>query len=181
MRGAHVQKAKQAAVRPSGRNSGYSAALAGLNGLPEPDTLRQGAYPSATAALDAGQPRRLWRSPGNDGNTVLESDSAPHFLRITGRWFHRPGRRKFVLLKDTIKNPHMAFDVDALLAEQSPNKRLGRAPEKLSLPGYIWYLWRSTGIRNGTSGKWKQATGIRNGTSGHGFSIPQVSDMTHSY
>jgi len=181
MRGAHVQEAKQTAVRPSWRNSGYSAAFTGITGLPNPDALRQGAHPSYAAALDTRQPHRLWRSSGDGRNTMLKSDSAAHVLRAAGRWLHRPGGREFVLLTGTVKNPHMAFDVDALLAEQGSNKRLGEAPKIKSLPGYIWYLWSSRGTRSGTPLSGVRATGIRCDPCGWGFTIPQGSDMTHSY
>lgn len=181
MRGPHVQKQELIAVRQGWRNRCYSTPPAELSGLPEPYALRKGAHTPTAAPLDARQPRRLWRSPSHGRNTVLEGDSTPHVLRVAGRRVHCPGGRKSVLFAGTIKNPHMAFNVDALLAEQSTNKRLGKPPDKLSLRGYFWYLWLSTGIRNGTCGKWKQAAGIRNGTCRRLFSVPQVSDMTHSY
>src|SRR5690554_5449137 len=181
MRGAHVQKQEPLAVRQSWRNRCHSAPPAELPGLSEPHALRQGTHTPNAAALDASQPGRFWGSPGHGRNTLFKSGGKAHVLRVAGRWLHCPGRREFVLFAGTIQNPNLAVNLDALLAEQSPNERLGKPPEKLSLPGYIWYLWRSTGIRNGTSGNRKQATGIRNGTCRRLFSVPQLSDMTHSY
>lgn len=181
MRGAHVQETKQTAVRPSWRNSRYSAALIGFTGLPNPDALRQVADSSHATTLDASQPHRLWRSPSGEGNSMLSIDSPTHLSRAARRRFYCEGRRKLVLFSHAVKNPNMAFDVDALLAEPRPNKRLGKAEKKLILPVQIWYLWRSTGIRSDTSENWNRATGIRSGTCRAGFSVPQVSDLNHSY
>jgi hypothetical protein len=75
----------------------------------------------------------------------------------------------------------MALDLDALLAESTTNKRLGKATSELTLPVHIWYLWSATGIKSGTSENRNRATGIKSGTCGGGFWVPQVSNLNHSY
>lgn len=181
MRGAYVQKQEHAAFRSGWRDCCHTAPVAQLTGLLKSDALRQGAHASDAPALDGSQSRRLWRSPGRAGNTMLPLNS-PALVSGAARFrVHRESRREPVLFPHAVKNPDMALNVDALLAEQSPNKRLGKHATKLSLPVHIWYLWRSTGIRSDTSKNWKRATGIISGTSGGVFCIPQVSDLNHSY
>ncbi len=181
MRGAHVQKQELAAIRQGWRNGCYTAPPAELSGLSEPYALRKGTHTPNAPALGASQSRRLWRSPGREGNTMLSNSSPTHLSGAASRRFHREGGRKPVLFPHAVENSNLALDVDALLAESSPNKRLGNHPKELSLPVHIWYLWRSTGIKSGTCGNWKQATGIKSGTSGGVFRIPQVPNMDHSY
>lgn len=181
MRGPYVQKKERVAVRQSWRNCRNATAPAELSRLPEPHSLRQGINTPYAPALDTIQPRRLWRTPGRERNTLLPGRGLADLSGVAGRRVYRQGGRKPVLLPHPVKNPDMAIDVDALLAEHAPNERLGKAAAKLTLPVHIWYLWSATGIKSGTSENPQPATGIKFGTCRGVFSVPQVSDMNHSY
>lgn len=181
MRGAYVQPKEVVAIRQSWRNCCNSAPPAEFARLSESYPLRQSADSPDAQTLDTSQPHRLWSSPGRKGNTMLPSNSAPNVPGAARRRVYRQGGRKPVLFAHAVKNPDMAPDVAALLAEQTSNKRLGNTEAKLNLPVHIWYLWSATGIRSGTSKNSNTATGIRSGTCGGVFQVPQVSDMNHSY
>jgi len=181
MRGAYVQEKELVAVRQGWRNCRNATSLVELSRLPRPYTLRQGFNPPDAPALDASQSGRLRGTAGRAGNTMLPGSGFENIPGAAGRWFYRQGGRKPVLFPRALKDPDMALNVDALLAEQTPNKRLGKAPSKLILPVHIWYLWNATGIKSGTFEKRPPPTGIKSGTCG-GFSpVPQVSNMNHSY
>lgn len=181
MRGAYVQEKESAPFRQGWRNGSNSAPAAKLPGLPEPHSLRQGAYTPAAQALDTERPCRVWGSPGTARNTMFSDRGNAHVHGAGKGRLYRRERPQFVLPPRAIQNPYMALDLDALLAESTTNKRLGKAASKLILPVYIWHLWNATGIKSGTSENGKQATGIKSGTCGGGFSIPQVPNIDHSY
>ena len=181
MRGAHVQKKEHAAVRQGWRNRCYTAPPAEIKGLFGANALRQGPNSPDAQVLDTSQPGRLRSTPGRARDTMLSGSSLTDVSGVARRGLYRKGRRKPVLLSHEIKNPDMALDLDALLAESTTNKRLGKATSKLSLPVHIWYLWSATGIKSGTSENRNRATGIKSGTCGGGFGVPQVSNMNHSY
>src|SRR5690554_3040208 len=166
MRGAYVQKKELVAVRQGWRNCRNATAPAELSRLPEPHLVRQGFNSPDAPALDASQPGRLWGTPGRAGNTMLPCSGLANVSGAAGRRLYRQGGREPVLFPHPVKNPDMAPDVDALLAEQAPNKRLGCPRKKLKLPVHIWYLWKATGIKSDTSENRNRATGIKSGTCG---------------